>query len=195
MIAVGVVQRASASGAQRPDQLTAADGAGAEPRRLLGRAHHQRRRGRRRSVGSPPQLGGQLQPEHGAERAVVAAAVGDRVDVRARGDERAVPAARERPQVAVAVDSRFEPVLGRPAGDQPHRLRLGGRVGGAVGAARRARARSPTAPGGARSIRSPSGISPWNRAAPAGRSRAVGWVVQASAYSASGLPSIASTSG
>jgi hypothetical protein len=115
---------------QRARHEPRADRARAEARRLLGRAHEH--------AGAAAERRPRLQREHGAQRAVVAPAAGHGVDVRARGDDRAV-AGRQRPKVAVGVDGRRQAGAGagRPAGDQAHRRGLGVRVRGPVGAAAR----------------------------------------------------------
>ena len=82
------------------------------------------------------------------------------------------PSRWQRPQVAVGVERRLEAGRARPSGDERHRGRLGRGEGGAVGAAARPVRDRPQRLGARRSGRR-----------------------QASAYSASGLPSIASTSG
>ena len=98
--AARVAQRIECALGQRPDEQPRADRAGAESGRLLGRAHEQP---------GPGHRVGELEREHGPERAVVAAAVGDGVDVRARGDDRALRAVGQRPQVPEPVDPGASP--------------------------------------------------------------------------------------
>ena len=101
---------------------------------------------------------GELEREHGAERAVVAAAVGDGVDVRARGHERAVPVRAAAPR---GCRGDRAPARGPARAAQPATSRIAVGLGGARTPAgrrrRRARARSPTAPPGARRSAAPSG--------------------------------------
>src|SRR6185295_7520357 len=87
-----------------------------EARRLL--------RGAGEHAGATAEGRGRLEREHRPERAVVAPAGGDRVDVGARRGDRPVTG-RQCPEVAVRVERRLEPGLGRPAGDEAHRGRLG----------------------------------------------------------------------
>ncbi len=174
--AVGVVQLVKGLERERSDQLARAHRACAEARSLLGGADEQPR--------ARAELGCRLEPQHGPQRAVVAAAVGHGVHVRARGDDRpprlepgAPRGSRSHPAQAPAPPrgpSRrraASPALRPPstrAGQRPHRVR------GRCPRARR---------GGQR----------------CGRGRALGGGLggdrYASAYSASGWPSIASTSG
>ena len=83
-----------------------------------------------------PSATGRLQRQHRPERPVQPAAVRHRVDVRAGRDDRPV-AGRERPQVAEPIEARRQPRLRGPPRHEAHRLRLGVRERGAVGAAAR----------------------------------------------------------
>ena len=115
----------------------------------------------------------QLEPEHRAERAVVAAAVGDRVDVRAGADERPVPARRQRPEVAVAVDRGLRPASRAQPATSSIACGLGGGEGRPVGAAA---GTAGDLPERLEALGDPSGVRQGRTAA-------------------SGFPSIASTSG
>ena len=101
----GVAQVVERGLGERPDHQPRADRPRPEPRRLLGGADE--------DAGAAAKRDGRLEREHGAERAVVAPAVRDGVDVRAGGDDRAV-AGRQRPQVPVRIERDGEARLAPP---------------------------------------------------------------------------------
>ena len=122
----GVAQVLERGLGERPDHEPGADRPRAEPRRLLGGADE--------DAGAAAKRDRRLEREDRAERAVVAPAVRDRVDVRAGRDHRAV-AGRQRPQVPVRVERDRQARLARPRRDEAHPRGLGLRVRRAVRAA------------------------------------------------------------